>query len=379
MEIWDRGTYELVEEKKDGGLTVRLHGARLEGLWTLVPAALDGDPRNWLLLRKDGGGAAGELLRRCWRLRPTRCRAAPVGPSSRSGTASGRSPASSAATRRCGAGTTTTSPAAFRPSRRRSASPSRTPSAVLDGEVCALDEEGRSGFGLLQQGSGTLVFVVFDVLERDGEPLLDRTYPSAVPLLDRAARACGRRRPAVALVRRRRRARTGGARAWARGRRGEAGRLDLPARPPLARLAQVEVEATPGARRRRIHPRQGPAEQRDRLARARGPRRRRASLCRQRRHRAHGRGARPPRAPAATDPASGLTVRRRAEAAACPARRRDLGRAHSRGRGRIRRVDSRWSAARACVPRAARRQGGRRGRGASSCPSRRRSGEAHGC
>jgi bifunctional non-homologous end joining protein LigD len=26
VEIWDRGTYELVEEKKDGGLTVRLHG-----------------------------------------------------------------------------------------------------------------------------------------------------------------------------------------------------------------------------------------------------------------------------------------------------------------------------------------------------------------
>ena len=52
----------------------------------------------------------------------------------------------------------------------------RSPSAVLDGEVCALDDAGRSGFGLLQQGEGTLVFVAFDVLERDGEPLLDRTY-----------------------------------------------------------------------------------------------------------------------------------------------------------------------------------------------------------
>src|SRR5437764_3288343 len=52
VEIWDRGTYELVEEKKDGGLTVRLHGKRLEGLWTLVPAHLDGDPKNWLILRK---------------------------------------------------------------------------------------------------------------------------------------------------------------------------------------------------------------------------------------------------------------------------------------------------------------------------------------
>ena len=49
VEIWDRGTYELVEEKPNGGLTVRLHGERLDGLWTLVPAHLDGDPKNWLL------------------------------------------------------------------------------------------------------------------------------------------------------------------------------------------------------------------------------------------------------------------------------------------------------------------------------------------
>src|SRR5216684_3237875 len=38
VEIWDSGTYELVEEKADGGLTVRLHGKRLEGTWTLEPA-----------------------------------------------------------------------------------------------------------------------------------------------------------------------------------------------------------------------------------------------------------------------------------------------------------------------------------------------------
>ena len=31
VEIWDHGTYELLEEKRDGGLTVRLHGERLEG------------------------------------------------------------------------------------------------------------------------------------------------------------------------------------------------------------------------------------------------------------------------------------------------------------------------------------------------------------
>ena len=45
VEIWDSGTYELVEEKKNGGLTVRLHGERLDGTWTLVPAKLSAIPR----------------------------------------------------------------------------------------------------------------------------------------------------------------------------------------------------------------------------------------------------------------------------------------------------------------------------------------------
>src|SRR6476659_802452 len=52
VEIWDRGTYELVEEKENGGLTVRLHGKKLEGLWALVPAHLSGQEKNWLILRK---------------------------------------------------------------------------------------------------------------------------------------------------------------------------------------------------------------------------------------------------------------------------------------------------------------------------------------
>ena len=52
VEIWDNGTYELLEEKDNGGLTVRLHGKRLEGTWALVPAHLSGDEKNWLILRK---------------------------------------------------------------------------------------------------------------------------------------------------------------------------------------------------------------------------------------------------------------------------------------------------------------------------------------
>src|SRR5438093_6824665 len=52
VEIWDGGTYELVEEKPDGGLTFRLHGKKLEGTWALVPAKLNGDAKNWLLICK---------------------------------------------------------------------------------------------------------------------------------------------------------------------------------------------------------------------------------------------------------------------------------------------------------------------------------------
>ena len=63
VEIWDSGTYELLEEKRDGGLTFRLHGERSDGIWTLVPAHLDGDERNWLLLRKDAERAAPADLR----------------------------------------------------------------------------------------------------------------------------------------------------------------------------------------------------------------------------------------------------------------------------------------------------------------------------
>src|SRR5690349_22627657 len=52
VEIWDHGTYELVEEKRNGQLTVRLEGERLQGVWTLVPAHLDGKEENWLLIRR---------------------------------------------------------------------------------------------------------------------------------------------------------------------------------------------------------------------------------------------------------------------------------------------------------------------------------------
>ena len=52
VEIWDNGTYELLEEKRNGQLTVRLQGKRLQGTWSLVPAHMDGKEQNWLLIKR---------------------------------------------------------------------------------------------------------------------------------------------------------------------------------------------------------------------------------------------------------------------------------------------------------------------------------------
>ena len=47
----------------------------------------------------------------------------------------------------------------------------RSPDCVLDGEVCALDEDGRPRFSLLQHGGGTLAMYVFDLLGLNGRDL----------------------------------------------------------------------------------------------------------------------------------------------------------------------------------------------------------------
>jgi bifunctional non-homologous end joining protein LigD len=181
VEIWDRGTFELLDEKRDGGLTVRLHGERLDGVWALVPASLDGDPRNWLLLRKDGsaGGssyapmlaAAAERLPRGegWVYEPKwdGYRAVVT-----------VSEGEAAFTSRNGNDLTER----FRELARAAPLAVRSADAILDGEICALDEQGRPRFSLLQDGTGTLALIVFDLLELDSEPLV------GLPLSERRAR-----------------------------------------------------------------------------------------------------------------------------------------------------------------------------------------------
>jgi bifunctional non-homologous end joining protein LigD len=188
VEIWDRGTYELVEAKKDGGLTFRLNGERLNGTWALVPARLSGDEKNWLLLRKRDQGAPARRERHDYApMLATLTEEVPKG--------SGwifeiKWDGYRAIVRVSGGDVKLTSrngndlTARFPTVARAVVQAVKTPDCVLDGEVCALDEQGRPSFSAMQQGKpGTpIVLYVFDLLELEGEPLID------LPLVERRAR-----------------------------------------------------------------------------------------------------------------------------------------------------------------------------------------------
>lgn len=186
IEIWDRGVYDLVEEKKDGGLTVHLKGRHLDGVWTLVPAKLGGDEKNWLLLRKSGGH---EMVRHEGEpyapMLASLAERVPHGEewlyevkwdgyraigTMRGGEATLRSRTGQDLTER------------FRKVASAMVRALRTPECVVDGELCALDAKGRPSFQEMQRGGAELRYVLFDLLEVEGEPLLD------LPLIERRAR-----------------------------------------------------------------------------------------------------------------------------------------------------------------------------------------------
>jgi bifunctional non-homologous end joining protein LigD len=184
VEIWDHGTYELLEDKSDGGLKVRLHGERLSGVWTLVPAHLDGKEKNWLLIHTadpapvkasqyrpmlatlaedlpNGSGWLYELKLDGYRaiayVENGRC----VLRSRNDNDLTARFSGVAAAVGKAVAG-----------------------DAVIDGEVVALDGRGRPSFSAMQQGSGRLVYFAFDCLEVAGKPILDRTLEERRSLLE---------------------------------------------------------------------------------------------------------------------------------------------------------------------------------------------------
>jgi bifunctional non-homologous end joining protein LigD len=185
VEIWDEGTYELLEEKRNGQLTFELHGKRLHGRWTLVPAHLDGKEENWLLIKRHDGGE-DEPVQSTYRpmlasldtriphgdgwtfevkfdgyralayLHGGECRLV----SRNENDLTGRFPDIAKALVKA----------------------VKSPNAVVDGEVCRIDPTGRTSFSELQQGSGPLVYYAFDLLELDGEPLVE------LPLRERKER-----------------------------------------------------------------------------------------------------------------------------------------------------------------------------------------------
>jgi bifunctional non-homologous end joining protein LigD len=191
VEIWDSGIYELVEEKRDGGLTVRLHGERLDGTWTLVPAHLSGDEKNWLILRKRDEAKPSATPQRGYSpMLASLTERLPSGEGwifepkwdgyralgyVRGGDATLRSRRGNDLTKR------------FEVIAKELPTALRSPDAVVDGEVCALDEQGRPSFSAMQQGKpGTpFVYEIFDVLEIDGEPLV------GLPLTERRERLEG--------------------------------------------------------------------------------------------------------------------------------------------------------------------------------------------
>ena len=147
----------------------------------------------------------------------------------------------------------------------------KTPDAVVDGEVCALDEEGRPSFSAMQQGGAKtpIVYYVFDLLEVEGEPVID------LPLSERRARLRSCSTAGTAAFASPSRSTTADALLDAAEERRLEGIMGkrvgsryLPGQ-ALARLAEVQDARRGGVRDRRLHARPGAARGLVRLARAR--------------------------------------------------------------------------------------------------------------
>src|SRR5262249_14880649 len=177
VEIFDNGTWDLLEEKRNGQLTFELHGKKLKGRWTLVPAHLDGKEQNWLLIKGHDDDGAEPVVAHMYRpmlatldtvvphgddwvhevkfdgyralayVRGGDCKLVPRNDNDLTGR--------------------------FAEVAKAIVKAVKTPNAVVDGEVTRVDPDGRTSFSELQQGSGPLVYYAFDLLELDGRPLVD--------------------------------------------------------------------------------------------------------------------------------------------------------------------------------------------------------------
>jgi bifunctional non-homologous end joining protein LigD len=178
VEVWDRGTYELQRERPDGTLTVILHGRKLHGEWALVPAGLGGEERNWLIIRPAKEGSAGPAET----YEPMRAREAQRVPSGKQWAfelawegVRALAPVEGARGRFQHDGGERLD-ARCKQVLARMPRALRTSECVLDGVICALDDAGQPSRKLLDGGGGTVVYLVFDVLEHETQPLLDEPW-----------------------------------------------------------------------------------------------------------------------------------------------------------------------------------------------------------
>jgi bifunctional non-homologous end joining protein LigD len=186
VDIWDEGTYELLQARRDGTLTVQLHGTRLEGEWALVPAHLHGDERNWLIVRAAKAGALGAMPQ-YERMRPRTAVRVPEGREWEFEIAweGARALAIVEGARvRLGHAQAEALDTRFRELLARLPRALRTSDCVLDGVVCALDEAGRPRADLLARGLGATVYMAFDVLEVEGRVLIDEPWTTRRELLE---------------------------------------------------------------------------------------------------------------------------------------------------------------------------------------------------
>jgi bifunctional non-homologous end joining protein LigD len=176
VEIWDNGTYELLEEKRNGQLTFELHGTRLQGRWSLVPAHMDGKEQNWLLIKRHDGDEDDTVQAEYAPMLASLAQEIPPGEGwsyevkfdgyraiayVRGGECELVSRNGNKLTER------------FPSIAKDIVKATKSPNAVLDGEVCRIDAStGRATFSELQQGTGALVYYAFDLLELDGTPLV---------------------------------------------------------------------------------------------------------------------------------------------------------------------------------------------------------------
>ena len=239
VEIWDRGTYELLEEKRDGELTVRLARRAARGR---LDARARAPGRQGAELAADpparrggrGGRAARRATSRCSRRSPHEL---PRGGELALRGEVGRLPRDRLRPRR-------RVPARLAQRQRPDARASRrSRAALVKARQDAERRARRRGLRARRRragrasrrcsaATGRLVYYAFDLLEADGEPLVDaaaRGAPGAARARcsTAAARRCSSRRrfdDGEALL-------AAAQRAGPRGRDGEAGRLAVPPGP----------------------------------------------------------------------------------------------------------------------------------------------------